>query len=207
LTAGEEVIGCEYYRLKLFDMSIKNVSFPVLGLVAVALTLGLWSITQAVEDVEKIIVCVNKSGTMRMKDEAACGKNEYEVSWNVRGEKGEKGDKGDPGEQGEEGIHGEQGVQGDKGDPGLSAQHGAGNIAFISGSALLKTDGTVWVAYRGNVPFTRIIGNGDGVGNVPIPVSDIVDWQYSNLIDKDGNYWFINVGNVQSGWQNFGALP
>jgi hypothetical protein len=197
-------------------MISKNISYPVLGLAVVALALGLWSVTQAIGDAEKIVVCVSKAGDMRMNGEGKCKKNEREVSWNVAGEKGEKGDKGeqgekgdkgDKGDQGEKGERGEQGERGEKGEQGLSAQHGAGNIAFISGNALLKTDGTVWVAFRGNVPFTRITGDGDGVGNVPIPVSDIVAWQYSSLVDKDGNYWFINIGNVQSGWQNFGPLP
>ena len=123
---------------------------------------------------------------------------------NVQGPQGEKGDKGDKGDQGDIGPMGPRGPQG---EPGLPAQHGAGNIAFIFEDFLLKTDGTVWAADRGNIPYTRIIGNGDGVGSVPVPVGDIIDWQYNRLIDKNGNYWFIGIGSIQNGWHNFGQLP
>lgn len=107
---------------------------------------------------------------------------------------------------------GPQGPPGPQGEPGLPAQHGAGNIAFIfsdisaSGwNFILKTDGTVWRVEWGDYPiprFYRIQGTGDGIPNVPIPVSDIVDWQYYNLLDKNGNYW-----KYQGGWQNYGPLP
>jgi hypothetical protein len=124
--------------------------------------------------------------------------------------KGDKGDQGLQGEQGVQGIQGIQGLQGEKGDLALPAQHGAGNIAFIAGDNLLKTDGSVWwLRFENGIPnYYKRLGDGsDGVGNVPIPVSDIVDWQYNSLIDKNGNYWFIGLGRVQEGWHNFGPLP
>lgn len=102
---------------------------------------------------------------------------------------------------------GPQGPQGPQGEPGQNASHGVGNIAFIFEDYLLKTDGTVWVAWAGNIPYTRVGMGYSGVTNVPIPVEDIVVWQYSRLIDVDGNYWFISLGCVQCGWQNFGPLP
>lgn len=107
------------------------------------------------------------------------------------------------------GPQGPPGEQGPQGEPGLPAEHGAGNIAFISGDFLLKSDGTVWVA--GAIPnntYIRVDGvNYSGVTNVPIPVGNIVDWHYNKLIDKNGNYWFISLGNVQGGWHNLGSLP
>jgi hypothetical protein len=91
------------------------------------------------------------------------------------------------------------------------APSGAGNVAFIYGGYLLKTDGTVWVAGSGGewpTHYKQVDGvNFSGVTNVPIPVSDIVSWQYSGLLDKNGNYWFISTGNLQGGWTNFGPLP
>jgi hypothetical protein len=174
---------------------------------AIALSLGVFMVTQAAEDIEQITVCVNNAGSMRLQGGifGECKKNETVLSWNKQGQKGDKGDKGD------QGLQGEKGEKGDKGEPGISPSHGAGNIAFMSRYydgllVLLKTDGTVWVVNRG-APYSRIIGNGDGIGNVPVPVSDIVEWDYSTLIDKDGNFWFINPENVQAGWQNLGQLP
>jgi hypothetical protein len=182
-----------------------KVTKPVLIYVlAVALTLGYFMVTQAAEDIQQITVCVNNAGGLRLKGGTFdnCRKHETELSWNQQGAKGEKGDQG---------LQGIQGLKGEKGDKGDSAQHGAGNIAFMSRYydgllVLLKTDGTVWVVNRG-APYSRIIGNGDGIGNVPVPVSDIVEWDYSTLIDKDGNFWIINPDDVQAGWQNLGQLP
>lgn len=163
----------------------------------------LWTYTQATGD--EITVCVNKSGVVHMVGEgfrrADCKNNETLVTWNVQGPKGDKGD------QGEQGPVGPQGPQGEPGEP---AQHGAGNIAFISGDKLLKTDGTVWwLRFENGVPsYTRIDGvNQTGVHNVPVPVSDIVDWQYNALIDKNGNYWYISLGGNPNGWRNYGPLP
>ncbi|GEM_PF-4089609 len=186
---------------------MKNKVFIFAGVVL--LLVGLWTYTRAVGD--EISICVTKAGVTHVVGDgfkrADCKKNETLLTWNVQGP---KGDKGDQGIQGEQGSIGSQGPVGPQGEPGLPAQHGAGNIAFISsisGDFLLKTDGTVWGAFRGNVPYTQIQGNGDGVGNVPVPVSDIVVWQYNKLIDKNGNYWFISLGNVQGGWHNLGPLP
>ena len=104
-------------------------------------------------------------------------------------------------------------IPGPQGEPGLPAQQGAGNIAFISsgtagGNYLLKADGTVWVwgAVPGT-PYLRIDGtNYSGVPNIPVPVSDIISWQYDNLLDKSGNYWSA-YGNTNHIWNNFGPLP
>lgn len=166
-----------------------------------------------------------------------CKKNEQLLTWNVQGPKGDKGDvglagpvgpmgpqglqgsvgpqgpigpqgpQGEPGSMGQQGPVGPMGLQG---EPGLPALQGAGNIAFIKGDNLLKTDGTVWwLRFENGQPsYTKRKGDGsDGVGNVPVPVSDIVDWQYNVLIDKNGNYWYISLGGVQNGWTNFGPLP
>ena len=192
-----------------------------LGIVFV-FVVGLWGYSKAVGN--EITVCVTKAGTVHIIgsdfERAECKKNETLLTWNIVGPKGDKGDKGDTGLQGEQGQKGDQGIQGesgpqglkgDKGEPGLAAQYGAGNIAFIFEDHLLKTDGTVWVAGAnpGNIPpYTRIDGiNYSGVTNVPIPISDIIDWQYNRLIDKNGNYWFIGIGSIQNGWHNFGPLP
>ena len=188
-------------------MNMKNKIFVFGGIIVL---IGvLWTYTQATGD--EITVCVNKSGVVHMVGEgfkrADCKNNETLITWNIQGPKGEKGDKGD---QGEQGPVGPQGPAGPQGEPGEPAQHGAGNIAFIDHSNhLLKTDGSVWVlTYNNGVPFYyQITGNGDGIGNVPIPVNDIVDWRYDALIDKNGNYWHIERGNVQAGWTNFGPLP
>ena len=174
----------------------------LVGITVIAITIfsGLWFYSRATDGA--ISICVQNNGAVRVigdefrRDD--CKKNETLLTWNIQGPKGDKGDKGD---------QGEQGPVGPRGEPGLPAQHGAGNVAFIFEDYLLKTDGTVWAAYRGNVPYTRILGNGDGVRNIPVPVSDIIDWQYSRLVDKSGNYWFINIGNIQGGWMNFGPLP
>lgn len=181
-----------------------------------ALIAALWTFTRAAES--EITVCVKKSGAVYVIGDdfrrADCKKNDKLLTWNIQGPKGDKGDKGDQGIQGEKGEKGEKGDKGDQGlqgEPGLPAQHGAGNIAFIFEDYLLKTDGTVWVAGAnpGNVPpYTHVDGiNYSGVTNVPVSVSDIIVWQYNRLVDKNGNYWFISLGNVQGGWHNFGPLP
>ena len=178
-----------------------KITVPFLiSILAVALTLGYFMVTQAAADIQQITICVNSVGNLRLKGGLLgnCKKNETELSWNKQGLQGEKGEKGD------------QGIQGEKGEAGASAQHGAGNVAFIFGDNLLKTDGSVWWLRfeNGIANYYKRLGDGsDGVGNVPIPVSDIVDWQYNSLIDKNGNYWFISTGNVQGGWHNFGQLP
>lgn len=188
----------------------------VLFLLLIASTgFSVWRYTQAAGD--EITVCVKKDGLVHVIGEGFkrvdCKKNESLLSWNVEGPQGLKGDKGDQGEQGEQGLKGDKGdagSMGPQGEPGLSAQHGAGNIIFIDGDHLLKTDGTVWLLRfdNGQPSYTLIDGiNQTGVHNVPVSVSDIVDWQYNTLIDKNGNYWFISTGNVQGGWRNFGPLP
>jgi hypothetical protein len=171
-----------------------------IGAIVLLMFLTVFAVIQAATDT--ITVCVHHNGSMRLLGtNSDCQHGETKLSWNIQGPTGPQGEKGDEGEQGE------PGPKGDQGDPGSPAKQGAGNIAFIHQDFLLKTDGTVWRAFLGNVPYTRITGEGDGVGNVPVPVNNIVSWQYSNLIDKDGNYWFINLGNVRSGWQNFGPIP
>jgi len=106
---------------------------------------------------------------------------------------------GPQGEQGLQGIQGEQGEKGDKGDSGDSATHGAGNIAFLTsvtnGTYVLKTDGTVW--QQGGGIWKKLVGNQN---ILPVPVSDIVAWEYYSFIDKNGDYWDI----TGSGWVNLG---
>lgn len=109
-------------------------------LLVVGTGFSAWRYTQAAGDV--ITVCVKKDGLVHVIGEgfkrADCKNNESLLSWNVEGPQGPKGDKGDQGDVGP------WGPQGSQGEPGLPAQHGAGNIAFIEGDYLLKTDGTVW---------------------------------------------------------------
>ncbi len=127
-----------------------------------------------------------------------------------KGDKGDMGDTGSQGPKGEQGATGPQGERGEKGEPGETASLGSGNIAFISGDKLLKTDGTVWVAGTNpgsNPPFTLIdCTNFSGVTNVPIPISKIRVWQYKSLIDIDGNYWYT-TNTCPHNWQNLGPLP
>ena len=179
----------------------KIISWFLFLFLIVAVSFALVQYIRAQGDI--ITVCVKKDGIMHMVGggftRMDCKDNESLLSWNVEGPQGPKGDMGDKGDQG---------IQGER---GLPAQHGAGNIAFIFEDYLLKTDGTVWVAGAnpGNIPpYTRIDGiNYSGVTNVPILVSDIISWQYSRIIDRNGNYWFICNCNVKGGWKNFGQLP
>ncbi len=180
-------------------MNTVTTGIPLVAVLLLA-SLGYWTITQAVGTT--ITACVNKSGEVYVIGQgfrkAKCDKNETLLSWNITGPQGLKGDTG---------IQGPKGDKGDKGDQGLSAQHGAGNIVFIYNDLLLKTDGTIW---RSSSPTFTQVDYGNGVGSVPLPVSDIVAWEYSRLLDKDGNYWYFNEGgNVRSvgGWQNLGPLP
>ena len=165
----------------LVAMKTPLVLFSFLLLAA----LGFWTYPHATGDT--LNVCAKNDGDHYFIGDgfkrAVCKKNEKLISWDAEGPQGQQGEKGD------------------KGDP---ATHGAGNIAFIFGDYLLKTDGTIWIAGSGNVPFSRIGGN---LGQVPITVSDIVAWTRNSLIDKNGNYWYIYLGNSQGGWHNFGPLP
>jgi len=178
----------------------KTTVILIISIAVIGLTIGLWTYTQATGST--ISICANKTGFVYMVGQGFmsnnCLKNDKLITWNVQGP------KGDPGAQGLQGIQGEKGDKGDQGDPGLPAQHGAGNIAFIWGNYLLKTDGTIWVAYLGNVPFTP---EPNWPKSVPIPVSDIVAWEHAFLIDKNGNYWFFSTGSPELGWRNFGPLP
>lgn len=98
----------------------------------------------------------------------------------------------------------------------LKTQHGAGNIAFMHGTMMLKTDGTVWVAQfsSGGVPqyLSWQQANQQGgwdnpnVSPVPIPVSDIVSWQIYYMVDNNGNHWEYDYA-VNDIWVNFGPLP
>ncbi len=114
---------------------------------------------------------------------------------------GPVGPQGPIGLTGPQGIQGDAGPKGDKGDTGeqgLPAQHGAGNIAFTYDSYLLKTDGTVWTS--DGLSYRRVQGH-----DVPIPVSDIVDWHIWWLTDKNGNFWHSR--NDRNLWDNLGPLP
>lgn len=171
-----------------------------LTVIVLALVLTTHSIIKAAGG--EIMACVNnKSGAVRIVNftGGACRSGETAIVWNKEGIQGPKGDKGDTGEQGSVGP---------QGDTGLPAQHGAGNIAFIAGTSLLRTDGTVWSLTTDNGRrFYLQNSTGGGVTSVPIPVNDIVNWQYTSLVDRDGNYWFIEPGNIPAGWHNFGPLP
>lgn len=114
-------------------------------------------------------------------------------------------------------IDGIQLLPGPKGDPGEPATHGAGNIAFMFNgdpAYLLKTDGTVWLARSigtwsnpdYSTGFYQIQGGGDAkVADLPVPVTDIVAWEYYSLVDISGNYWYFNRNDDV--WYNYGPLP
>lgn len=113
-----------------------------------------------------------------------------------------------PGPQGPQGEVGSMGSVGPAGKDGQDAQQGAGNIIFMhDDDYFLKTDGTVWQANPYPGPkFSQVTGP---IAQLPVPVNQIVDWEYYSLIDSDGNYWRFctNVcfGNDQS-WYNYGPL-
>jgi len=205
---------------------MNNKKLLVLVFVVVALFLGTWAYTKAEGDQISMCVKKNGfvyviGQDFRSED---CKKTDSLLSWNTSGQQGPKGDKGDTGLQGiqgevgpvgpkgdrgsdgEQGIQGQTGLRGEKGDtgsvgpqgePGLSAQQGAGNIAFLYQNYLLKTDGTVWFV---SDQFTRVVNH---QGQVPIPVSNIVSWTLWSFLDNDGNYWLVG----QQGWHNYGPLP
>lgn len=109
------------------------------------------------------------------------------------------------------GPQGPPGPEGPRGEPGLPARHGAGNIAFMhegDPAYLLKTDGTVWVTNTtsgwGGPLFTQIQGP---VSQLPVPVSEIVSWEFYSFIDQDGNYWYFEYPTGANVWHNFGPIP
>lgn len=77
---------------------------------------------------------------------------------------------------------------------------GAGNIAFISSQVgdwvwVLTNDGAVWAK-----PF-----DGDwqiDLEQVPIPVSEIVQWEPDHFLDSNGNLWIYNP--YEGVWANVG---
>lgn len=107
-----------------------------------------------------------------------------------------------PGPQGPKGDTGEQGPVGPQGESGFSATHGAGNIAFCSEtytcSTVLKTDGTVWSLTGQNVwaqvPLPEV------PNYLPVDIEDVVDWDMTRFLDKNGDTWWWNNGS----WRNMG---
>lgn len=140
------------------------------------------------------------------------------------GEKGDKGDTGSEGSMGPQGIPGQQGAKGDKGDKGdvgpeglqgEPAPQGAGDIAFInhcSGEVfILLKDGTVWYAYGSGWHRAPSL-------DPPFPVSEIVTWDLSHLLDINGVVWGdtsfnrntctdpSNINGIPR-WINVNAMP
>jgi len=147
----------------------------------------------------EVNACVNnKTGAVRVLNflGGQCTKNETPLVWSITGPQG---------------LQGLQGEQGPVGPQGESAPRGTGNIAFMhegDPGYFLKTDGTMWVSNTtsgwGGPLFTQITGP---VASLPIPVSDIVDWQYYGLVDKYGNFWYFDYHTGDNVWHNFGPLP
>lgn len=171
----------------------KTIVILIISIVAVGLTIGLWTYTRAAGDT--ISVCVKKSGLVYVIGEGFrrddCKKNDKLLTWNIQGLKGDKGDKGDTGEQG---------IQGEK---GLSGVIGTDNIAFISQEQnepiILKTDGTTWLWNPNFKTFLAWPSH-----NVSIPTSEILQWEVDFFLDKSGNIWRLQGGSTP--WINMGKL-
>lgn len=173
--------------------------------ISISLLLVILSYNFVKAQSEQITLCIKNSGLVFVMSErskkAECTRNDQTLVFNKTGEQGPKGDKGE---------NGDIGPQGPKGDDGKSLSRGSGNIAFIFNDNLLKTDGSVWwlMFENGSPKYYKRLGDGsDGVGNIPVPISDIVDWQYNSLLDIRGDYWYISLSNVKAGWKNYGQLP
>lgn len=202
-------------------MKIKIVS---IGIFCLALVIGLWSYSQATGN--EITACVKKDGSLHIVTTgSACTKGENLLSWNIVGPKGDKGDTGSVGPQGlqgiqglkgdtgdagsqgpigETGLQGEQGIQGEVGPQGEPAQHGAGNIAFYYDGRFLTTSGVVYSYNSGTGGPWKIIDNMAGI-NPPMPISDIVVWNFTNLIDINGDVW--RYKDTDAGFTNIGQPP
>ena len=168
-----------------------KISKPIMITAGALILLGV--ITASAID-NQISACVaNDSGKIRIINflpnmTKQCAPTETLLIWNKEGIQGPKGDTGE------------------KGEPGLPAQHGAGNIAFVysdgSGALLLKTDGTAWWERSENSAFRRVEGN---IGQVPIPVNQIIDWNLHNFLDENGNFW--RFSGPDGNWVILGPLP
>lgn len=129
----------------------------------------------------------------------------------TKGDPGLPGPKGDPGEPGIQGIQGVPGIQGEKGEQGEqgiqgpSGKLGAGNIAFIELAdppiRVLKNDNTVFVLQNGSwVPMNTV--DSSRATNVPIPLTDIVQWSGDKFLDSSGNVWVWQTNVFK--WENQG---
>jgi hypothetical protein len=175
---------------------MKNNSYKVILLTTAILTVSFASMNvYASLTNTQISACIKNDGSVKIVTASStCAKNESLLVWNITGPKGEKGDAGS------QGIPGEVGTS-------TPATHGVGNIAFVSGGALLKTDGTVWMSGI-NSAYILVDGvNFSGVTNIPVAIEDILVWEYTRVLDKNGNYWVISLSNIQAGWKNLGQLP
>ncbi len=178
--------------MKLYSTLYKVSAFVLFGLVVSG---GTFAYIKA--EGNQITVCVKKSGLVYVIGEefrrSECKKNDSLLSWNTAGMQGLKGDKGDMGPQGTQGIKGDAGdtgPQGMKGDKGDNATHGAGNIAFCSSrygsscQAVLKTDGTIW-EWTGDIWIPMV----NEPRSIPVPVSEVIDWEFQMVLDKNGDVW------------------
>jgi len=80
-----------------------------------------------------------------------------------------------------------------------NAIQGAGNIAFIftdgSGIHALTNDGRIWIWTS-----SAWLYSGPNI-DVPIPVSDITQWELTALLDTNGDIWKWDGPN----WTNYGT--
>ncbi|MCL5970306.1 MAG: collagen-like protein [Patescibacteria group bacterium] len=125
------------------------------------------------------------------------------------GPKGDKGDKGDLGEPGTQGLPGLKGDKGDQGEQGLTGSQGpagitgAGNIKFVERDeinvyVLTTNDQRVWRQESGGWTNTSHF-------DVPVPVSDVVQWHVRTLLDKNGDVWrWVEDGTPDGAWINVG---
>jgi len=184
--------------------------FYVAGLVAIILSVGFWSYVKAVDN-QEITACVKNSGLIYVVGDifkiTDCKNNDTLLTWNTAGQDGLVGPQGERGDQGIQGLQGEiglQGLTGPQGIQGASAQQGSGNIAFYYNDRFLTTNGIVYSYNSGTGGPWNTIDNMPGI-NPPMPVSEIAVWNFTSLIDINGDVW--RYKDTDAGFTNIGQPP
>lgn len=189
-------------------MNIKKALIPIIIFISPLVILTSKVIASDLPTIST--ACETKSGFFYSFDDGfsllkKCeGEGRRVILVGEQGPKGDKGDKGDTGPQGPKGDTGDQGIQGVpgfQGPQGPAGITGAGNIAFIFDDRanrdtlwVLTTDQKVWIW---NSPWQHYANGGL---DVPIPTSQILQWQPLGFLDNSGNAWYYNGSN----WVNEG---